>query len=42
MSRLALCTNGGNPGDRPWTFVAFNINPEGVAAVIPGVPMKAQ
>ncbi len=32
----------GNPGDGPLTFVAFNINPEGVAAVIPGALVKAQ
>ena len=32
----------GNPGDGPLTFVAFNINPEGVAAVIPDVPVKVQ
>jgi quercetin dioxygenase-like cupin family protein len=29
-----------NPGDEPLTFLAFNINPEGVAAVLPGAPAK--
>ena len=28
----------GNPGNEPLTFLAFNINPEGVAAVLPGSP----
>jgi quercetin dioxygenase-like cupin family protein len=32
----------GNPGSEPFTFLAFNINPEGVAAVLPGAPAKAQ
>jgi quercetin dioxygenase-like cupin family protein len=32
----------GNPGDEPLTFLAFNINPEGVAAVLPGAPVKSQ
>jgi quercetin dioxygenase-like cupin family protein len=32
----------GNPGDEPLTFITFNINPEGVAAVLPGVPAKTQ
>jgi quercetin dioxygenase-like cupin family protein len=30
----------GNPGDVPLTFLTFNINPEGVAAVLPGAPAK--
>jgi len=30
----------GNPGTEPLTFLAFNINPEGVAAVLPGAPAK--
>ena len=30
----------GNPGNEPLTFLAFNINPEGVAAVLPGAPAK--
>lgn len=30
----------GNPGDEPLTFLAFNINPEGIAAVLPGAPQK--
>jgi quercetin dioxygenase-like cupin family protein len=32
----------GNPGNEPLTFLAFNINPEGVAAVLPGAPTKSQ
>ena len=32
----------GNPGSEAFTFLAFNINPEGVAAVLPGAPAKAQ
>ena len=32
----------GNPGSEPLTFLAFNINPEGVAAVLPGTPAKNQ
>jgi quercetin dioxygenase-like cupin family protein len=30
----------GNPGSEPLIFLAFNINPEGVAAVLPGEPAK--
>jgi quercetin dioxygenase-like cupin family protein len=30
----------GNPGNEPFTFLAFNINPEGVAAVVPAAPPK--
>jgi quercetin dioxygenase-like cupin family protein len=30
----------GNGGDAPFTFLAFNINPEGMAAVLPGEPAK--
>jgi quercetin dioxygenase-like cupin family protein len=30
----------GNPGNEPFTFLAFNINPEGVAAVLAGAPAK--
>ena len=29
-----------NPGDEPLRFIAFNINPEGVPAVLPGSPAK--
>jgi mannose-6-phosphate isomerase-like protein (cupin superfamily) len=29
-----------NPGSDPLTFVIFNINPEGVAAVLPGSPAR--
>ena len=32
----------GNPGSEPLIFMAFNINPEGVAAVLPGAPAKNQ
>ena len=32
----------GNPGNEPLTFLAFNINPQGVAAVLPGAPAKGQ
>jgi quercetin dioxygenase-like cupin family protein len=32
----------GNPGQEPLTFITFNINPEGVAAVLPGAPAKTQ
>jgi quercetin dioxygenase-like cupin family protein len=32
----------GNPGAEPLTFITFNINPEGVAAVLPGAPVKTQ
>jgi len=32
----------GNPGALPLTFLAFNINPEGVAAVLPDAPTKSR
>jgi quercetin dioxygenase-like cupin family protein len=32
----------GNPGNEPLTFVSFNINQEGVAAVLPGTPPRTQ
>jgi quercetin dioxygenase-like cupin family protein len=32
----------GNPGSEPLVFLAFNINPEGVAAVLPEAPAKNQ
>ena len=38
----ALVHQWGNPGDEPLIFLAFNINPEGVAAVLPGAPAKDQ
>src|SRR5712671_571474 len=38
----ALVHQWGNPGNEPLTFLAFNINPEGVAAVLPGAPAKNQ
>ena len=30
----SLVHQWGNPGPQPWTFLAFNINPEGVPAVV--------
>ena len=39
---FGLVHQWGNPGNEPLTFLAFNINPEGVAAVLPGVPAKSQ
>jgi quercetin dioxygenase-like cupin family protein len=38
----ALVHQWGTPGNEPLTFLAFNINPEGVAAVLPGAPAKNQ
>jgi mannose-6-phosphate isomerase-like protein (cupin superfamily) len=32
----------GNPGSEPVIFLAFNINPEGMAAVLPDTPVKKQ
>jgi hypothetical protein len=37
---FGLVHQWGNPSDTPFTFLAFNINPEGVAAVIPGTPTR--
>ena len=39
---FGLVHQWGNPGSEPLTFLAFNINPEGVAAVLPGAPAKSQ
>ena len=39
---FGLVHQWGNPGDDPLTFLAFNINPDGVAAVLPDAPTKAQ
>ena len=39
---FGLVHQWGNPGAMPLTFLAFNINPEGVAAVLPGAPAKNQ
>jgi len=39
---FGLVHQWGNPGAEPLTFLAFNINPEGVAAVLPGAPTKNQ
>jgi quercetin dioxygenase-like cupin family protein len=38
----ALVHQWGNPGGEPLIFLAFNINPEGVAAVLPSAPPKKQ
>jgi quercetin dioxygenase-like cupin family protein len=38
----ALVHQWGNPGNEPMIFLAFNINPEGVAAVLPSTPEKNQ
>jgi quercetin dioxygenase-like cupin family protein len=35
---FGLVHQWGNPGEVPLTFLAFNINPEGVAAVLAGAP----
>ena len=32
----------GNPGSEPLIFLAFNINPEGIAAVLPDTPVTKQ
>jgi quercetin dioxygenase-like cupin family protein len=37
---FGLVHQWGNPGSEPLTFLAFNINPEGVPAVIPEAPAK--
>src|SRR6266446_6381540 len=39
---FGLVHQWGNPDASPLTFLAFNINPEGVAAVLPGAPTKSQ
>jgi quercetin dioxygenase-like cupin family protein len=38
----ALVHQWGNPGNEPLIFLAFNINPAGVAAVLSGAPAKKQ
>ncbi len=38
----ALLHQWGNPGNEPLIFLVFNINPEGVAAVLSGAPAKKQ
>lgn len=38
---FGLVHQWGNPASEPLTFLAFNINPEGVAAVLPGAPGRA-
>jgi hypothetical protein len=42
MPSALLPHRWGNPGDMPLTFLTFNINPEGVAAVLPGAPANSQ
>ena len=37
---FGLVHQWGNPGEVPLVFLVFNINPEGVAAVVPGAPTK--
>jgi quercetin dioxygenase-like cupin family protein len=37
---FGLVHQWGNPGSEPLTFVAFNINPEGVPAVVPETPTR--
>lgn len=39
---FGLVHQWGNPGAVPLTFLAFNVNPEGVAAVLPGAPARSQ
>ena len=39
---FGLVHQWGNPGSEPLTFLTFNMNPEGAAAVLPGAPEKAQ
>jgi quercetin dioxygenase-like cupin family protein len=39
---FGLVHQWGNPGDEPLTFLTFNINPDGVVAVLPGAPAKTQ
>jgi quercetin dioxygenase-like cupin family protein len=36
----SLVHQWGNPGSQPFTFLAFNINPEGEPAVVPEAPAK--
>jgi quercetin dioxygenase-like cupin family protein len=38
----ALVHQWGNPGNQPLIFLAFNVNPEGVAAVLSDAPAKNQ
>jgi len=35
---FSLVHQWGNPGSAPLTFLAFNLNPQGIAAVLPGSP----
>lgn len=38
----SLVHQWGNPGDEPFTFLVFNISPEGTPAVVSAAPPKAQ
>jgi len=40
VQKLGLVHQWGNPGSKSLTFLAFNINPEGVPAVVPETPAK--
>jgi quercetin dioxygenase-like cupin family protein len=39
---FGLVHQWGNAGDGPFNFLAFNVNPEGVAAVVPGEPPQSK
>jgi quercetin dioxygenase-like cupin family protein len=39
---FGLVHQWGNPGSEPLTFIAFNISPDGVAAVLPGAAANPQ
>ena len=39
---FGLVHQWGNPGDEPLTFLAFNINPDGVPAVVAGAPAASK
>lgn len=39
---FGLVHQWGNAGDGPFDFLAFNVNPEGVAAVVPGEPPQSK
>jgi quercetin dioxygenase-like cupin family protein len=39
---FGLVHQWGNAADAPFTFLAFNINPEGVAAVLQGEPSRGR
>jgi quercetin dioxygenase-like cupin family protein len=39
---FGLVHQWGNPGDEALTFLAFNINPDGVPAVVAGAPAASK